>query len=284
MATVPFHRTALIIIFFVCTVPFVGCAIRPQAVKHVNVVFRFDDYSSVSAIELERQLIDLFGRHQAPITFAVIPFACAGDIHDPSPQANIPLGPQKINLIKTAYKKGILDIGLHGYSHQTIRTGHYAEFEGLDYNSQLDRLTKGKQYLEEIVDAPVLTFMPPWNRYDRNTLRALGSLGFTMISADLKGITTEDSQLHFFPANCRIGQLRKAVAKARAGSGPQPAIVVLFHEYDFKEIDKRRGRITFQEFSALVDWLGNQPDVSILSLRQATRACSFSPSLAHCGR
>lgn len=61
------------------------------------------------------------------------------------PQENIPLGPQKMNLMKTAYKKGMLDIGLHGYSHQTIRTDHFAEFEGLDYNSQLDRLTKGKQ-------------------------------------------------------------------------------------------------------------------------------------------
>lgn len=125
------------------------------------------------------------------------------------PQENIPLGPQKMNLMKTAYKKGMLDIGLHGYSHQTIRTDHFAEFEGLDYNSQLDRLTKGKQYLEEILDAPVLTFMPPWNRYDRNT---------------------------------------------------------------------------FQEFSGLLDWLGNQPDVSILSLRQEAGACSFSPHLAHCGR
>jgi peptidoglycan/xylan/chitin deacetylase (PgdA/CDA1 family) len=41
---------------------------------------------------------------------------------------------------------------------------------------QLDRLIEGKRYLEGILGAPVTTFMPPWNRYDRNTLKALSDL------------------------------------------------------------------------------------------------------------
>jgi len=270
MKTISLHRTALIILLLFATLSVAGCWLRPAPQNYVNVVFRFDDYSSTSATNLERRIIDLFSRYQAPITFGVIPFACADDIHDPAPQETIPLDPSKIDLLKSAYDDGILDVGLHGYSHQTISKDYYSEFEGLDYERQLAKLNKGKAYLEEILDAPVSTFVPPWNRYDLNTLKALETAGFTTISADLKGISTEKSNLDFLPATCSIAQVRDCVDTARADLDRQPVVVMLFHEYDFKEVDERRGRTTFQEFSALVAWIDNQPDVRLRSIRQVS--------------
>ena len=267
MTTISLHRTSLITLFIFVALSFAGCAHPPAPEHYVDVAFRFDDYSSTSATDLERQIIDLFSHYEAPITFAVIPFACADDIHDPAPQETIPLGTRKIDLLKRAYNAGILDVGLHGYSHQTIRPDHYSEFQGLDYEHQLIKLIEGKKYLEELLDGPVSTFMPPWNRYDLNTLKALETAGFSTISADLKGISTEESNLDFLPATCSIAQIRDCVDTARSDLNRQP-VVMLFHEYDFKEIDAHRGRTTFQEFSALVDWLENQPDVRLRSIRQ----------------
>lgn len=60
------------------------------------------------------------------------------------------------------------------------------------------------------------------------------------------------------------------VDMARADLDRQPVVVMLSHEYDFKEIDAHRGRTTFLEFSALVDWLDNQPDVRLRSIRQVS--------------
>ena len=262
-------RAAPIILMFAYTLALSGCALMPLPQKTIHVVFRFDDYSSVSDIALERKILDIFSRHQAPITFAVIPFACAGDIHDPAPQKKIPLSQQKIDLIKQAHNRGILQVGLHGYSHQTLDAGHYAEFEGMDYENQLNRIKRAKQYLEDVLDERVSTFMPPWNRYDLNTLKALEKNGFSIISADLKGIVIQESNLSFLPANCSLAGLRSAIAAARRDADASPVIVVLFHDYDFKEINSRRGRMTVAAFSTLIDWLTRQPDVQLMSVRQA---------------
>ena len=123
-----------------------------------------------------------------------------------------------------------------------------------------------------MIDAPVTTFVPPWNQYDLNTLRALEVLGFSTLSASKNGEATENSKLNFLPASCGLPRLRDAVKAVRTSSDNQPLIVVLFHQYDFREIDEKRGSITFQEFYDLLNWLKSQRNVRLLSISQATKA------------
>ncbi len=133
-------------------------------------------------------------------------------------------------------------------------------------------MAKGKKFLEGMIDAPISTFMPPWNRYDANTLRALETLGFSTLSADnKKGEETQACKLNLLPYSCSLYRLRDAVKKSRTSSDPQPVIVVLFHEYDFKEINEKRGRISYQEVYALLNWVSSQADVRLLSISQATQ-------------
>jgi peptidoglycan/xylan/chitin deacetylase (PgdA/CDA1 family) len=266
------HQRALSTIVLACTVLFTGCNKQPIEEKQVNIVFRFYDYSAHSSTDMELKIIDAFRKNEASITFGVIPFICAGDGHDPSPMDIIPLTSKKGDILKNGLKDGTLDIALHGYSHQTISAEQYTEFSGLDYDSQVERLAKGKELLEGMIDAPVTTFVPPWNRYDLNTLRALEELGFSILSAAIStGPGTEDSKLNFLPATCGLAQLRDAVKAARSSSDTQPVIVVLFHEYDFQEINEKRGSITFQEFCDLLNWLKSQGNIRLLSISQATK-------------
>ncbi len=237
--------------------------------RRVFIVFRFDDYSARSATDMEIRIIDAFRKNGDPITFGVIPYISEGDVHDPSPSRVVPLGPTKGDILRSASEAGILEIALHGYSHQTVDAEHLTEFSGLDYPSQLERIASGKELLERLVGAPVTTFIPPWNEYDLNTLRVLEDLKFTTISASISGEATEDSPLMFLPATCDLLQLRRAVKAARRSSDTQPVIVVLFHVYDFMEIDRERGNITYQEFSDLLNWLKSQGDVRLLSIIEA---------------
>ena len=249
-----------------------ACNKQPIETKQINVIFRFDDYSAISNTQMELKIIDAFRRHKACLTIGVIPYACAEDIHDPTAQDLIPLPLKKGEILKKGLHDGIVDIALHGYSHQTISTEQWTEFSGLDYNSQIKRLTKGKKFLEDMIDAPVSIFVPPWNRYDANTLRALETLGFTTLSADnKKREVTQACTLNFLPYSCNLFRLRDAVKKARISPDPQPIIVVLFHEYDFKEINEKRGRITYQAFNELLDWVSSQEDVRLLSISQTTQ-------------
>ena len=271
MRTVIFFQSVLIIIVFIFIAQVTVCDTQSFEKKQVNVVFRFDDYSALSSTDMELIIIDAFRKNEASITFGVIPFVCAGDIHDPSPNDVVPLTSMKADILKTAVTDGILDVALHGYSHQTIKSKQFTEFSGLDYNKQLERLAKGKEVLEGIIDAPVTTFVPPWNTYDVNTLRALKELGLTTLSASKDGEATENPMLNYLPATCDLTRLRDAVKKARSSSETNPLIVVLFHEYDFQEANDKRDRMNYQEFYDLLGWLKSQEDIRLLSISQAIK-------------
>lgn len=271
MRTFIFYQRFFFTIVFLCIVSFSACDTQPIEKKQVKVVFRFDDYSAKSNTDMELRIIDAFRKNEASITIGVIPFVSDGDVNDPSLKDILPLTPIKGDILRNGFQNGILDIALHGYSHQTIYAEQKTEFSGLSYNNQLERLAKGKKFLEGMIDAPVTTFVPPWNKYDLNTLRALEELGFSTLSASKTGVATEDSQLIFLPASSDLLDLRDKVKAARTSSDTQPVIVVLFHAYDFKEIDENRGIITYQEFFDLLNWLKSQVDVRLLSVSQAAK-------------
>ena len=271
-----YYFGVFILFVFVSTLSITGCnGDRSNNERQINVVFRFDDPSADSDSELEFKVIDAFREHNASVTFGVIPFICAGDVHDTSPQDVIPLGPKKGKLLGKAVEEGVLDIAMHGYSHQTRISDvkHRTEFRGLDYDSQFEKLSKGKKLLEEMTKAPISAFIPPWNQYDLNTLKALEKLGFSTLSAAIDGKAPDSSGLNFMPFTCRIPEVREAVSRARTSSDRQPLIIVMFHSYDFSE-HGQKGRVTFGEFYKLLGWLGSQNDVRFLSISQAAKEIS----------
>ena len=269
--TATFYHKVFLLILFVSTFIFTGCSSQSTEEKQINVVFRFDDPSSRSSTETELRVIDAFREHNASITFGIIPFMCAGNVNDISPQDVVPLGQKKGELLKKATEEGVLDISLHGYSHQTRDAVNKGEFRGLDYDSQLEKLSKGKKLLKEMTGISVTAFVPPWNQYDLNTIKALKVLGFSTLSAAIPGKAPNNSNLNFLPCTSTLSDLRDAVKEARVSLDRQPLIVVLFHEYDFREASKQRGIFSFSEFYDLLSWLKSQKDVQILSVSQASK-------------
>ena len=242
--------------------------------KRITVVFRYDDISEISDTSLEEDLISTFQNNGIAFTAAVIPFVFNGYQGDPSlDQAdaeNIPLGSEKFDLLNSAVQDGIVEVSMHGYSHQTIPAeGGHREFEGLDYASQYKKISTGVEYLNDRLDIPVNTFVPPWNRYDTNTLKALDKLGFTVLSANQSGVHAGDSSLLFLPSTCELNELQKAVINARKSVDPHPVIVALFHQFDILGNDVNVPLMDFAEFSSLLEWLKVQDDVEVLTLQQS---------------
>ncbi len=207
-------KRALIAILVILFFPLNTDAEGSPPEKQITVVFRFDDYSSLSSTEFEVKLINTFREYNTVCTFGVIPYVCAGDIHDTRPQDVVPLTLKKAAILKNAIKEEILEVALHGYSHQTIRSktnGKHTEFSGLDFDSQVAKIAKGKDYVEEILDIRIATFIPPWNVYDANTIRAIEKLGFKCFSAGVSVKAPESSILKFAPATCDLFELRQTV-------------------------------------------------------------------------
>ena len=254
--------------------------------KQIIVVFRYDDYSAVSPTGLEVRLLRSFQKYNIQCTFSVIPFI----------DENISLSQEKAFILRNALETGTVEVALHGCTHhEALRKGHFTEFNGVDCEIQEEKITRGKLYLEDLLQRKITTFVPPWNSYDVNTLHVLEKAEIEVISSGTHGPTHEHSNLKFLPATCDLLQVREAVEAARKLPERQSVVVVLFHAYDFSEADKIKGRIFYEDFAGQLVWLTSQKDVRIKSVNQAAqliedlgvrrferiktylRSCSFLP-------
>ena len=242
----------------------------------IIVAFRFDDYSGQSPTTLVRNLIAAFRRHHFSITFSVIPFEAVRDARDPRGQEPAPLTSKTTDILADAVPDGTVEIALHGYTHESTSSTLKSEFAGLDFDGQMERISRGKRLIEELTGAAVSTFVPPWNRYDLNTLRVLQRLGFSTLSANTKGEAVLGTALKYLPETCGLRELRAAVTAARQSPEAEPVVVVCFHAYDFRELSAERGQTTYDEFSQALDWLASQRDVRVLSIAGATQSLGRS--------
>lgn len=228
-------------------------------------MFRYDDYSSRSDPDVERQLFSAFEETGLSCTVGIVPYATPVD-EDPSPQTRTPLTPDKVDVLERALRAGVVDIAQHGWSHQTVLSreqGGWTEFAGLGLDVQVERIAEGKRLLEQALGVVVRIFIPPWNSYDSNTCRALEELSFECISAGRYGTISESSHLRFLPSTCSLSDLPRAVQWARKGRAERSVIVALLHPADI-----RKEGPGCPDLSSLLLWLRAQGDVQVRTIGQ----------------
>src|SRR5688572_2416965 len=237
----------------------------------VTIFFRYDDYSSLSHPAVDRGLIEIFGRHQLSCTFAVVPAITSiypwvqGD-----DQQEIALNTEKKAELREAIRSGSVDLALHGWRHlanQHAQHPNPSEFKGLTVEQQAAILRRGREFLAEATGVTPTLFVPPWNSYDENTLKALQVSGFRGISANRYSPGAEESSpLVFAPMTVELGGMRNALAAALASGEDSPVVGVMMHPYDFHESGDKRAVITLAQFEQELAWLKQQANVRILPI------------------
>ena len=235
----------------------------------ITIIFRFDDYSALSNTKLENQILTTFKENNSTLTIGVIPFVCEGNKEKICKQESIPLLENKLDILKKGINTGYIDVALHGNTHQTIKEFQRSEFLGLNYEHQFAKIESGKLFLEEKLGTNINTFIPPWNRYDLNTLKVLEKLQYSTISAGTKCVANPDSKLNFLPNTCFIKDIELAIREAEQANCNHPIIVVLMHETDFKEINSLQGIIDIPLLNKLINSLKSKQNIQLLSISQA---------------
>lgn len=244
----------------------------PKRKKWINIIFRYDDFSALSRVDLELSILDVCRKNHVKFTFAVVPSIVEGNVHEPGVQKNVSLSNEKVEILRSAVNQGLIDIALHGFSHQSTNSTDFSELVGLDYDRQFNRISRGKNLLEDLLGSRIDIFAPPWNSYDEDTIKVLEKLNFNVLSAGRDGVMSRSTKLKILPSTCSLKRLRSAIQQARACTSiRRPIIVVLFHEFEFLDIDQERGLITLEEFSNLISWLSSQKDIRVLSIGQAVK-------------
>jgi len=245
---------------------------------YITVVFRYDDYCSRTDTELEKKIIADFKKHNISCTFGIIPFVKSKNYLDFEPQEVIPLTPEKIAIARDAIKAGAMDAAQHGYSHQTLQTkGWHTEFQTLDYDTQMEKIKKGKVYLEKVLGTPITTFIPPYNAYDAITIEVLEKLNFQCLSAGMNGDIVPSTSLKMLPGTCNLGNLIETIEYARKIVEYDPIICVVFHQYVFTDVETVTEeedinyKISYDTFSKLLAWVTSQEDIRVMSIDQVVK-------------
>jgi peptidoglycan/xylan/chitin deacetylase (PgdA/CDA1 family) len=248
-----------------------GPAVTPAA--QLTIVFRCDDYSSTSDTAFELRLIDLFRKHHVPITLAVIP--CVAPDYDsvaPTGEPGVPLNEMKARILRDAMDEGVVEVAQHGYNHRFNGPAWRGEFVGLSYEDQRQRIAAGRALLTKVLGRDVTLFVPPNEKYDANTVRVFQELQFTMLSADVYGGPAVPSTLKYMPKTSDLADFWDDMARIDRLADPSPAMVVLFHNFDFRE-DKQHGggKLSLDDLNKILDWACGQPNVRVTTFEELSR-------------
>lgn len=247
--------------------------VEPQK---VSIVFRMDDPSSTSDWEAETRVVEMFREAGVPISLAVVPFSNGQEITG-----------KRASDLQGWVAEGTVEVALHGYGHKDHQLYEFpSEFAGAPEEQQREMIHQGKESLESITGKKVTIFIPPWNQYDKTTLKVLEELEFQYLSASFEGDFLEEGKLRFLPYTTLLNEYYESVSAARelAKQGIRVSIVVLIHAYEFTDrlpklaLYGAKETFSYEKLKELIAWTVEQPDLEIQTIEEASLGLPESAS------
>jgi peptidoglycan/xylan/chitin deacetylase (PgdA/CDA1 family) len=188
-----------------------------------NIILRIDDFG-LDRAEFYPDLIKVINNNNAKVTIGTVPFNLNADIAWSSVQESV---------FSKFSEDPNVEIALHGYSHKSWSSG--TEFAGRPYADQLSDISKGYSILKRKCNKSIITFIPPFNSYDKNTVAAVKKSGLGIISggvSDPLGNDVDDN-LVYVPFTVSLDRFIRLVDRNKLK--PAKTYIILMHEYDFAE-------------------------------------------------
>jgi len=265
-----FNRAAVML----AVLALLSCGTLAHA-KQIVVVFRYDDISNGSNTDVDMRVLAAFQDRKVPITFSVIPF-CGSFPKEAGQPDPSPLSEAKAWMLRRALSAGGFEVAQHGYSHEDARAGQpggSSEFLDDPYEKQFERMVRGKRHLERVLDSSVVSFVPPWNTYDEQTVRVAKTLGFRVFSPGGPDAALQAKYHMPFVGCCQsLTTLKQRIGDARKSADPRPLVPGLFHIFQISDYNKQYGEFTFAELESLLDWVKDQRDIKCMTITNAAKA------------
>ncbi len=192
----------------------------------IKVVLRYDD-PMLRANAINDSLFTMLQELHIPFTIAVIP--CSGD----EEKLVCDTSWKYLPILKNGITNKSIEVALHGLNHKesnNVKKG--GEFGNVAYEEQYRRIAKGKKMLDSVLNCNIITFIPPYNSYDTNTLNVLENCGFKAFSADMFG-TVENNNIQYYP--CTVHSPLELLSTINTNRERSGLIILMYHHYDFNE-------------------------------------------------
>ena len=146
--------------------------------KQKYIFFRNDDVFELTPNL--KKLLRIFVLDKIPLTLSVIPEKITDDC--------------SIYLKAICHKKNrLIEIAQHGLNHKNYSKNSEEKFEfgpRRKYIDQLRDISKGRRIIRSNFDRDPVIFVPPWNGFDCNTIKALQSENLKFFSTDIKHLAS----------------------------------------------------------------------------------------------
>lgn len=233
----------------------------------LNVVFRYDD-PTLQPDSITQEMLVFFKEKNVPITIALVP--C-----DANEAYITPTDSNWLHLLQGDN----VEIALHGLTHQVVNNA--GEFGELTLEENYRRINKGKKHIEKYFK-PVETFIPPFNAYNSETLKALDSLNFKTISSDLfLSHTLTSKEINYLPETLgllmsKMGMFEAAHYAITNNEKLNSTCVIMFHRYDIDTTEK------FNKMKSVVEYCVNNPHIKTYKFRDLKQSASAGRYQLNC--
>lgn len=155
----------------------------------MKFIIRDDDTCALTrSEEIEIVYNDIWST--APVCLSITPFRIPGEYFNVDSSEKYKIFPldrntDLVSFLREKLKKNLIDVSLHGYNH--IYYNKTIPEYCLD-NNLMNKTRKGKQYLEEILNTSIITFVPPSNSISVAGLNAVISNNLNLINTPSVGM------------------------------------------------------------------------------------------------
>lgn len=246
-----------------------AAAVCASEAKNVRVVIRYDDYSSISSSDADRGLIEILRKYNISAVFSVVPFTHPD--YQFTSNVRIPLNGEKIALLRSAKRQGLVEVALHGSAHVNRVPGTTAatkcsEFAGVPQEEQVQVIREAAAELKAKTGVKPTTFVPPWDNYDSSTLTAVSECGMRIMSGSKSGIA--GGGIKFLPVTTDVTRFESDVRRSRESAGPGAIVVLLLHPEDFRESGKPAATTTLPAFDAVIGRLTQDGEITFTTFAE----------------
>jgi peptidoglycan/xylan/chitin deacetylase (PgdA/CDA1 family) len=240
----------------------------------IKIVFRFDDYMLTQNVTFD-SILDVFKKNSISLTLGVVPYNEELIFNE--------LSQDQLNDLRDRIKNNEIEIALHGFNHtdnklsgrSLLKREILSEFYNMEYNDQVVKIKKGKEALDSLLNTNTKVFIPPFNSYDDNTIKALAGLDFEVISASMDGYSGPDI-ISYIPYT--ISDLTKLPGLLRMDPDDDYTVIVVIHPYSF--IGGIKTDLTepvyFSKLDTMLNWINGQDNILTVSFSALGKSEEFS--------
>jgi peptidoglycan/xylan/chitin deacetylase (PgdA/CDA1 family) len=234
------------------------------------VIFRDDDVQPGYKVNTLKTVNKIHVDKNVPVTLGIIPHPYLNRVGN-----ELYMDQAFFEYMNSISSNPLFEFAQHGYTHKDVTgTLNKSEFYGVPYSSQYNSIKQGQSDISKAFGIKPSTFMPPFDRSDGNTLKALRALGFTEYSTAFRDFNVNQGykegvrmdSVSLILDDATLQSAKNETERLFTEEHGSDTIIVLYHFATFSGPGEVLNETKVQLLESYIDYLKQRGDVTFTKL------------------